>query len=222
MRRTELAAPAPFRLWMLALDTWPAPASVEKLSVAERERAQRYRFDHLRRRYLASHVALRESLAGFCGEAEATQQFVEGPFGKPALVSERCAFNMSHSHDVAVIAVAPQGNIGVDVEVLRPVEDALAIAQRNFTPTEHQHLLAAPADERDLVFMRLWTRKEACLKAVGSGFSIAPGCFEAGAETAARQLRMPTPAGTVDLHVVSLPETEGCAIALAWLIPLGD
>ena len=220
MRRTELAAPAPFQLWMLTLDSWPAPASIEHLSAAERERAQRYRFEHLRRRYLASHVALRESLADFCGEAEAEQQFVEGPFGKPSLVSERCAFNMSHSHDVAVIAVAPQGDIGVDVEVLRPVNDALQIAERNFTPAEHRALLASAPAERVLVFMRIWTRKEACLKAVGSGFSIAPDCFEAGAETAPRQLDMPTPDGTVALHVESLPEIGGCAIALAWVVPL--
>jgi 4'-phosphopantetheinyl transferase len=221
MTRTELAAPAPFRVWMLALDSWPDSAALETLSPAERERAQRFRFEHLRRRHLASHVALREALAEFNGEPEASQQFVEGPFGKPALVSQRCAFNMSHSDDVAVIAVAPQGEIGVDVELLRPVKDGLEIARRNFTPAEHQQLLAAPAEQRDLVFMRIWTRKEACLKAVGSGFSIAPACFEAGAETAPRQLAMPTPAGAVRLHVESLPEVGGCVMALAWVDPRG-
>lgn len=217
-RRTELAAPPPFRLWKLDLGHWPGEDAIATLSPAERERAQRFRFEHLRRRYLASHVALREAISEFCGEAAAVQAFDEGPHGKPALRSGACAFNMSHSHDVALIGAAPHGEIGVDIEMLREVEDALAIARRNFTPGEYEQLLAAPAHDRDLVFMRLWTRKEACLKAVGSGFSIAPDLFETRAEPDARDLWLPTPQGRVRVHVESLPEADGCAMALAWLL----
>ena len=218
MALVELAAPAPLRLWKLTLDTWPSEAGIATLSAAERERAQRFRFDHLQRRYLASHVALRAAIATYCGEPAAEQRFAEGPHGKPSLSSGACAFNMSHSHDVALIGAAPQGEIGVDIEVLRPMEDGLAIARRNFTPAEHDELLAAAPEQRDLVFMRLWTRKEACLKAVGSGFSIAPDCFETGATPDARSISLPTPQGRVRVHVESLPETDGCALAVAWLL----
>jgi len=218
MKRWPLPAPAPVRLWMVMLDAMPSAAGIASLSDAERARAQRFAFEHLKRRHFASHVALRDTLAECTGVAAADQRFTEGPFGKPALANLPCAFNMSHSDDVALIATAPQGEIGVDVEVLRPVNDAIALAERNFTPTEHQQVLSAPPEQRDLVFLRIWTRKEACLKAVGSGFSIAADCFEAGAEAAPRRVTMPTPDGTATMHVESLPEVNGCVLALAWLL----
>lgn len=218
MTRRPLPAPAPVRLWMVTLDAVPSAAGIASLSEAERTRAQRFAFEHLKRRYFASHVALRETLAECTGVTAVDQRFTEGPFGKPALANAACAFNMSHSDDVALIAVAPSGEIGVDVEVLRPVNDAIALAERNFTPTEHQQVLNAPPEQRDLVFLRIWTRKEACLKAVGSGFSIAADCFEAGSEIAPRCVTMPTPTGTATMHVESLPEVDGCVLALAWLL----
>ena len=217
MTRRELPAPVPVRLWMATLDALPSTDSIASLSQAERARAQRFAFDHLRRRYFASHVALREILAELTGVAAADQRFTEGPFGKPALASAACAFNMSHCDDVAVVAVAPRGEIGVDVEILRPVKDSITLAERNFTPTEHQLVLSTPPAQRDLVFLRIWTRKEACLKAVGSGFSIPADGFEAGAGQA-RRVSLPTPEGTVALHVESLPEVDGCVLALAWLL----
>jgi len=218
MTRWPLPAPAQVRLWMVALDAMPPAAGIASLSDTERTRAHRFAFEHLKRRYFASHVALRDTLAECTGVAAADQRFTEGPFGKPALANLPCAFNMSHSDDVALIAVAPKGEIGVDVEVLRPVSDAIALAKHNFTPTEHQQVLGAPPEQRDLVFLRIWTRKEACLKAVGSGFSIAADCFEAGAEAAPRRVTMPTPGGMVTMHVESLPEVNGCVLALAWLL----
>lgn len=218
MTRWPLPAPAPVRLWMVALDALPSAAGIASLSDAERARAQRFAFEHLKRRYFASHVALRDTLAECTGVAAADQRFTEGLFGKPALANAPCAFNMSHSDDVALVAVAPQGEIGVDVEVLRQVSDAVALAKHNFTPAEHQQVLGAPPGQRDLVFLRIWTRKEACLKAVGSGFSIAADCFEAGAEAAPRRVSMPTPGGMATMHVESLPEVNGCVLALAWLL----
>ena len=218
MTRRPLPAPAPVRLWMVKLDAMPSAAGIASLSDTERARAQRFAFEHLKRRYFASHVALRDTLAECTGMAASDQRFSEGPFGKPTLVNASCAFNMSHSDDVALIAVAPTGEIGVDVEVLRPVNDAIALAECNFTPAEHQQVLSAPPEQRDLVFLRIWTRKEACLKAVGSGFSIAADCFEAGAEVAPRRVVMPTPDGMATMHVESLPEVDGCVLALAWLL----
>ena len=218
MTRRALPAPAPLRLWTVALTAMPGADAIASLSQAERARAQRFAFDHLRRRYFAAHVALRETLAECTGASAQALQFTEGPFGKPALVPALCDFNMSHSDDVAVIVVAPQGEIGVDVEVLAPVRDCIALAERNFTPTEHQEVLKATAAQRDLVFLRGWTRKEACLKAIGSGLSIAPDCFEAGTDVQPRKVLLPTPEGVVSLHVESLPEVDGCVMAVAWVL----
>ncbi|MEO8152048.1 MAG: 4'-phosphopantetheinyl transferase superfamily protein [Rhizobacter sp.] len=218
MTRRELPGPAPVRLWMVALDAMPDGDAIATLSDAERQQAQRFAFEHLRRRYLAAHVGLREILAAYTGLAANELRFATGSFGKPTLVPPRCAFNMSHSDELALIAVAPQGNIGVDIERLRTVSDSLSLSQRNFTPAEHRQVADAPPDQRDLVFLRGWTRKEACLKALGSGLSIAPESFEAGADTSERQVNVPTPNGIARVQVQSLPETGGGVMALAWVL----
>jgi 4'-phosphopantetheinyl transferase len=218
MNRQALAAPAPLQLWKVALHELPSAAAIATLSIAEREQAQRFAFEHLRRRYLAAHVALRQVLSESTGLAADSLQYESGPFGKPSLRgASTCAFNMSHSGDVAVIATAPSGEIGVDVEVLRPVSDSLALAQRNFTPAEHQHLLATPSEWRDLVFLRIWTRKEACIKALGYGLSLAPETFEAGVHAHECQVSIATPEGAAELRLVSLPESEGSVMALSWV-----
>ena len=207
-------------MWWLRLDEMPDAAAVATLSADEIARGARFAFEGLRRRHLASHVALRAILAQQTGLPAATLVFGAGPFGKPFLQAPAaCVFNMSHSDDVAVIAVAPDAvagtEIGIDVEVLRPMRDAIALAERNFTEAEQRELLAAPADLRDLAFMRGWTRKEACLKAIGSGLSIPPDQVDAGLQPAQRELVVAQGGVRHRLRVASLPEHLGTAVAVA-------
>lgn len=207
-------------MWWLRLDEMPDAAAVATLSADEIARGARFAFEGLRRRHLASHVALRAILAQQTGLPAATLVFGAGPFGKPFLQAPAaCVFNMSHSDDVAVIAVAPDAmagtEIGIDVEVLRPMRDAIALAERNFTEAEQRELLAAPADLRDLAFMRGWTRKEACLKAIGSGLSIPPDQVDAGLQPAQRELVVAQGGARHRLRVASLPEHLGTAVAVA-------
>src|SRR5205085_12445924 len=120
--------------------------------------------------------------------------------GKPWLADEAgWAFSLSHCGDVAAIAVTQQGAIGVDLEVERDMPDALALAALNFTPSECEQLRALPGSERDAAFLRCWTRKEACLKAIGSGLSIAPCSFEAGTGATRDHVVVPTDGGRVRL-----------------------
>jgi 4'-phosphopantetheinyl transferase len=217
---TDLPAPLGLRVWWLRLDEMPDAAAVATLSADEIARGARFAFEGLRRRHLASHVALRAILAQQTGLPAATLVFGAGPFGKPFLQAPAaCVFNMSHSDDVAVIAVAPDAvagtEIGIDVEVLRPMRDAIALAERNFTEAEQRELLAAPADLRDLAFMRGWTRKEACLKAIGSGLSIPPEQVDAGLQPAQRELVVAQGGARHRLRVASLPEHLGTAVAVA-------
>lgn len=217
---TELAAPLGLRLWWLRLDEMPDAAALATLSADEIARGQRFAFEGLRRRHLASHVALRAILAQQTGLPAAALVFGAGPFGKPFLhAPAACVFNMSHSDDVAVIAVAPGASggtdIGVDVEVLRPMRDAVALAERNFTQAEQRALLAAPPEQRDLAFMRGWTRKEACLKAIGSGLSIPPDAVDAGLQQDLAALQVVHDGTRHALQVQSLPEHAGTALAVA-------
>lgn len=200
-----LNVPAPFEMWLLDLLDPPAPKRLSVLSAAEHERAKRFVFERDRRRYLAAHVGLRNLLASRTGRPAVALVFEEGPFGKPALPGPMgCAFNMSHSEDVALVAIADKevGEIGVDVEMLRAMPDAAALARQNFSASEIAELAATPQDQ-SLAFLLGWTRKEACLKAIGSGLSIPPNIFTAGLDMGARSVVICTPAGTATVWVTS-------------------
>jgi 4'-phosphopantetheinyl transferase len=213
-------APAPFEVWQVDLGSLPEALELATLSSAEQQRAARFAFERHRRRYLASHVALRALLARRCDSAADGLCFVDGPFGKPGLAPpSRCAFNLSHSGDVALVAIAPDGEIGIDVEVPRALNDALELAARNFTPRECAELDGAPPEALARTFLRCWTRKEACLKAIGSGLSIAPETFEAGCGTDTRLVRIPTPQGEARVEVHTLPSGAEWVGAVARLRP---
>lgn len=220
---TQLDAPAPFELWLADLDVEPAEQALGALSLDEHERAARFVFPRDRRRFLAAHVALRQVLAARTGLEPHSLGFVAGPFGKPRLVDpQSCTFSLSHGGDVALIATSPNGEIGVDVEVLRAVEDSLGLAERNFTAAECAELASAARGDRDLVFLRCWTRKEACLKAIGSGLAIAPETFDAGSDPGARAVRIATPAGFASVEVRSIGHTPGIVGALAQVLSAPD
>ena len=157
-------------VWTIPLDG-PSP-TLDVLSAAERERAARFVFDRDRRRYIAAHVAMRRILGTVLGRAPHLLAFTEGPHGKPALMdAPRVHFNLSHSDELAVLAVSPHAEVGVDLEAATPMTDADAVAEAHFSPAELAAWRQLPAPERLPGFYRLWTRKEAFIKAVGTGLS---------------------------------------------------
>jgi len=201
-RLQRLDAPAGFELWSADLRSEPSAHERALLSEDEHERAARFVFERDRRRYVASRASLRRLLAQRLNADAAALRLDAGAHGKPALRdAPRCAFNLSHSEDVAWIALADGGEIGVDVEVLREVADAHDLARRNYTPAECAQLDEAEPGQRDLAFLRCWTRKEAVLKAIGSGFSIAPETFEAGADAAPRVVTIDTDDGRAEVRL---------------------
>ncbi len=154
-------------LWTVDLDAPPPAGGFSELSPAERARAAAFRFEHLRTRYIATHIALRRVLSRYAGLPPQAVRFGAGPHGKPWLENEpRIGFNLSHSESCAIIAVAAS-EIGVDIEQLRPMPDALALASRFFHPDEVRLLETAPSTAD--AFIRLWTLKEAWLKYCGKG-----------------------------------------------------
>lgn len=204
----RLAVPWPLELWSVELDESTTAEEVGWLSDEERARASRFVFDRDRHRYVSAHVALRALLSRRTGVAPADLVFESGAFGKPCLsIAPPCAFNLSDSAGMALVLLGGGGDkceIGVDVELLRSVPDAIPLAQRNFTSDECHSLACIPAHELDLAFLRCWTRKEACLKALGSGLSIAPETFETGTLPNTRTVYVPTPSGVRAVNVRSL------------------
>lgn len=168
-------------LWLVDLDGSPGLWDEPLLSDQERDRAHRFRFEVHARRYKASHAALRLILGQATGLDPATLEFTEGVHGKPRLVNRQdLHFNMSHSGGWALVGLCHSAPIGIDIELITPMDDAAALARRNFSANEFAEFQGTPSDQRLNAFFRCWTRKEACLKALGSGLSIEPHAFEAG------------------------------------------
>jgi 4'-phosphopantetheinyl transferase len=148
----------------------------EFLSEIEVERADRYYFDRDRNRFIIARSVLRQLLGVYLHLDPRVIDFVYGPQGKPDVVasqnSSRLRFNLSHSGELALVAVSLNLELGVDVEQIRPDFAALEIAARFFSPEEYAKLEALLPDARVEAFFNCWTRKEAYIKARGEGLSI--------------------------------------------------
>lgn len=215
----ELAAPiAGVRLWWVDLD---APALDETdawLAPSERDRAVRFVFAQDGRRYRAAHAALRRLLHQHCGVPPQTE-FVIGPHGKPALTGAAGPdFNLSHCGSRALMGIGTTGWIGVDIESLRTIDDLWTLAGQTLSADECDALRWTQPPNCAHAFLRGWTRKEACLKAVGSGLSIAPTSFEVGLDAQGRLVRVPTDRGPVHVFVQSLEPGLGLVAAVARVI----
>ena len=168
------------------------PAATEELarclSDAERARASRFVFQRDRRRFIVGRARLRHLLASRLGTRAERIELGYGPRGKPRLAGGYAAsdlrFNVSHCEGVALYAFASDREVGVDVEAVRELRDADAIAARFFSPRENQSYLALDPRDRPRGFFNCWTRKEAFIKALGEGLhyplagfdvSLAPG-----------------------------------------------
>lgn len=145
------------------------------LSTDEKERADRFKFDKDRRLYIAAHAALRALLSAYLQVEKARIAFLSGPHGKPALAPPLAAsgleFNLSHSNQLGLVAIARGKAIGVDVEWAKRNLDFEEIARRFFTPREVAALAGLPEPLKRPAFFKCWTSKEAFLKAKGTGLS---------------------------------------------------
>lgn len=116
----------------------------------------------------------------------------EGPYGKPSVRAAPPIFvNVSHSGDWVLVAVSRRGEVGIDVELARPDVDVMEIAPTVFTRREMDALVEQGPRERRAMFYRLWTRKEAVLKAWGTGFSLDARDVHVGAEAPTAPVRAP-------------------------------
>ncbi|HEX7176360.1 MAG TPA: 4'-phosphopantetheinyl transferase superfamily protein [Pyrinomonadaceae bacterium] len=175
-------------LWRLPLG-WP-PRDAEQfrqtLSADEAERAARFHFARDRDRFTAARALLRAVLALYLRTEPARLRFTYGPHGKPALAGDAAGgdaaaalrFNLAHSHELALVAVARAREVGVDVEHVRPDFATAEVAERFFSRREAEALRALPEGrERVEAFYRCWTRKEAYIKAKGEGLSFPLSSF---------------------------------------------
>lgn len=160
------------------------------LSDEERGRAERFRRERDAGAFLFRRAFLRAVLARYVAAAPAALRFTHGEFGKPALApASDVSFNASSSGAQVLVAVARGCAVGVDVErtsaALAGPEELSRLAARVLTPREQAALRACEPADRPAAFLRLWTRKEAVLKLLGTGLSREPDTLEVGLEPAA-------------------------------------
>ena len=145
------------------------------LTPAERERVARYRFERDRARHTYARGLLRLVLGGAAGLHPRAVELVTGPFGKPELLPAQNSlglrFNLSYGGDWLLLALTRGCEVGVDLEPVRALPDAIGIAERFFHRDEKDSLHAAAEDKQSPLFFTYWTRKEALLKALGTGLS---------------------------------------------------
>jgi 4'-phosphopantetheinyl transferase len=137
-----------------------------------------------RRRLLVARSLLRLLLGLYLDRPAATVALARGAHGKPMLAEDSALrFSVAHSHELALYAVAEATEVGVDVELLRPVPRALALAERYFAQAEAKALLGLAGSALDEAFLECWTRKEAYVKARGEGLAIELETFDAHGAT---------------------------------------
>lgn len=146
----------------------------------ERERADRFRGKGLRLRFIAGRGTLRSILARYRDTLPSRIEFSYGVHGKPELKVESggISFNLAHSGEIALLAVTKRGDVGVDIESLRTLDNAERIIERFFSASEQCEFLALPESERFAAFYLGWTRKEAFLKAKGTGLATRLDSFD--------------------------------------------
>ncbi|MBE0531165.1 MAG: 4'-phosphopantetheinyl transferase superfamily protein [Rhodospirillales bacterium] len=170
-------------LWRIQLpDKSPGPEAWALLDGRERQRAEKFIHDRDRHRFVTAHAGLRLALAAETGQPPHALSFTVAPGGKPQLERHALSFNLSHTGTVAVVATCRGSAVGVDVEMAGRLRDLDGLAGMVMTPDEQVRFADLPPDFRQIAFMRVWTRKEALLKADGRGLMYDPRKVDVGVD----------------------------------------
>ncbi len=169
------------QVWLIPLpdnEEYP-PQLAKRISPEESARAARFIFPRDRARFIVAHAALRDILARYTHQDSIALLIGIAEKGKPYLTDHpRIRFNLSHSGSYAMLAVALDREVGIDIETIRPERSTDGIASRFFAPAEVAALNETPKDLQVGAFFACWSRKEAYIKARGEGLHIALDSFE--------------------------------------------
>jgi 4'-phosphopantetheinyl transferase len=186
------------QVWAVPLDWSSVAKSWEVLSPDECERAERFRLEEPRRRFVNTRAALRTLLGEYLGVPAAEVAFSYEASGKPRLREEvnwnALRFNLAHSDNLALVVVAREGDVGIDVERLRVVDRWEQIARRYFHEAEVDEIFGSADALRGAAFLRCWTAKEAIVKAIGTGLNRPLSSFRVPV-TSDEWVNVPTPGG---------------------------
>jgi 4'-phosphopantetheinyl transferase len=216
---------ASMRIWRVDLDVRPEVEAALRAELPADEAARLERLGSLaaRRRHTVARGTLRTLLGAFMDQPPRSIVIETEMSGKPGLADAGgLHFNVSHSGDLALICIAGCGPVGVDLEFVRPVPSAVAIARSRFAAAEARFVEEGNPAQADRRFLLCWTRKEAVVKALGAGLSVGLRGFtvplapaggnaaidEPGGSAARRWLLVDVPLGDDHVAAVALPARE--------------
>jgi 4'-phosphopantetheinyl transferase len=208
-------------VWTVTLGNSPIliDECLRRISPVEQVQAQGFRRDQDRNRFLRTRAVVRTLLGHYLDVLPREIAFRYQGFGKPSVLAPASGtwleFNVSHSADVAVLALARSRQVGIDVEQIRELAGFDALAHMVCSPGELSVLSEVPAEARLPAFLRCWTRKEALLKAMGTGFSVSPTEVEVLYDPAVPLGMHGTPAHHARWSLVELSTVPGYIAALA-------
>jgi len=169
----------------LGLDREVSPELISFLDGSERSRAERFNHEPHRRRFIMRRAACRMILACYLDLRPEQIAYTISNFGKPTITQPAAdsqgppetkhpaiQFSLTHSNELALLAVTKGHGIGVDIEMLNPDRADPLVAKHFFGPDEMKELEGLPEDQRVAGFFNCWTRKEAFIKAIGRGLHV--------------------------------------------------
>lgn len=202
-------------VWRFALDgAWPEVGRT--LALVEHERAARFVFERDRTRYMRGRQAMRALLGAYLRTDPARVEIRTGEHGKPYVdAAHGLGFNLSHAGDEAIAAFSRSPDVGIDIERVQPRGDLAALAATVFTDAECAELAAVPDAQRLEAFLSGWTRKEACLKAVGFGLMLEPRGVQVGLDEARNSIEVTASGRVRTVEVERIDAGTGTLAALA-------
>jgi 4'-phosphopantetheinyl transferase len=189
------------------------------LAPEEIARAQQFSFSHLRASFILVRGALRILLGRYLHIHPNSIRFIYGSKGKPYLEPIfPFHFNMTHSGNLAAIAITSDCPVGMDLERIRPLSEIQQIASHFFCAEETAEMMSLPDEERESAFFRCWTRKEAYIKAIGEGLYTPLDSFRVTLQpnTSARLVHIEKDTSAADewtLHDLCLASDYAAALA---------
>jgi 4'-phosphopantetheinyl transferase len=212
--------------WLISLAAELAEVSelAAVLEPRESARATALRTERLRRRYVVAHATMRAVLASYLDCAPSDVGLRSAPGGKPELRDgSGVCFNLSHSHELAALAVVFGRSVGIDVELCDGARVRPGLVSRALSASEAATLSAAPESTRPVLFFHMWTAKEAVLKARGVGLRGGLDRVQVALEADRLHVREldPSLAGPAGWEVAALPLTDGYVGAVAVEPPAG-
>ena len=151
------------------------------LDSEEKERSERFKFYKHRKRFIVSHGFMRSVLSLYLDTPADLLEFSLREQGKPKLIQNHdetdIRFNLTHSNNLALLAIRQSHEVGIDVEFTERKNEWYKIIKRFYTETEQKAIFSLPENQQASAFFKVWTRKEAHMKVTGQGLHLSPTQF---------------------------------------------